>query len=353
MIRGAATYALIAVVTACGGIATACGGNMSTTSGEPVATAGTSCRLTITQDERGPGATIRGEGFAPDQPVALAFRTPGRAVVLTEADDVALRTDARGVFLARTSAGREDVGPVEVRASTDTCAASTDVTVTSNMFLAACVTAAPAKSSSPLAGRYREMVLADEPIGYWRFEEADGPTAFAEVGSDGVLEGGVTLAQPGVIGDSRSAHFDGIDEWVDIDDLVLSGDFTIEAWIFPCGNILDAEDSIVGQAGTGPDINLFDERPRLWDGGVDRVVAERPIDYGRWVHVAVTRRGSELVVFLDGVSAGTGTFESPFPVAAIGYGNGGRVFEGRLDEVAIYDHALAEDRLAAHVAATR
>jgi hypothetical protein len=346
MIRRAAACALIAAVAACGGAA-------PPTSGELVASAGKPCLLTVTQDERGAGATVRGEGFAPDRPVVLEFRTPGRTVALSEAEDVALRTDARGVFLTRTSAGREDVGPVEISASTDDCAASTGVTVTANMFLADCVTAMPAKSNSPIADQYRAMVLVDDPIGYWRFEDADGTVAHGDVGSDGVLEGGVTLAQPGVVTDSRSVHLDGTDEWIDIDDVVLSSDFTVEAWIFPCGDVLDAEDSIVGQAGTGPDINLFEERPRLWDGGVDRVVAERPIDYGRWVHVAVTRHGSEVTVFLDGVSAGTGTFESPFPVAAIGYGNGGRVFEGRLDEVAIYDHALAEDRLAAHVAATR
>ena len=307
----------------------------------------------VVQDERGPGASVRGEGFAPDQPVVLEFRTPGRLVALTEAQDVALRTDARGVFLTRTSAERQDVGPVEVTASTDGCAASTAVAVAANMFLPGCVTAAPAKSNSSIAEDYRVLVLADDPVGYWRFEEEDGTIAIGDVGSDGVLEGGPTLSQPGVIADSRSIHLDGIDEWIDIDDLVLSGDFTIEAWVFPCGNTLDFEDAIVGQAGEGPDINFFEERPRLWDGGVDRVVAGRTIDYGRWVHVAVTRRSSDLAVFIDGVSAGSGTFDSPFPVAAIGYGNGGRVFEGRLDEVAIYDHALAEAQLAAHVAATR
>src|SRR2546426_1498950 len=47
---------------------------------------------------------------------------------------------------------------------------------------------------------YSAQVLADNPVSYWRLDEASGTTAADQQGSNaGTITGGVTLNQPGVI----------------------------------------------------------------------------------------------------------------------------------------------------------
>ncbi len=60
--------------------------------------------------------------------------------------------------------------------------------------------------------RYATRVLADAPIGYWRFGEAPGaPRARDESPNrnDGTYSGGITLGQPGFHDGDTAALFDG------------------------------------------------------------------------------------------------------------------------------------------------
>ena len=66
-------------------------------------------------------------------------------------------------------------------------------------------------------GSYRDEVLADGPVGYWRLGESGGTTAASETGTNpGIYMNGVTLGRPGAItGDpSSAAGLDGIDDTV-------------------------------------------------------------------------------------------------------------------------------------------
>jgi hypothetical protein len=72
--------------------------------------------------------------------------------------------------------------------------------------------------------------------------------------------------------------------------------------------------------------------------------------HDRWVHVAITREGGRLDGYMDGRQVGTGMYLEPFPVSAVGWGNAG-LLRGLMDEVAIYDHSLSPERIAAHAAA--
>jgi hypothetical protein len=193
-------------------------------------------------------------------------------------------------------------------------------------------------------------VLADRPLHYWRFEETTGVEAADTAGPPAAAYAGApALGQPGAMEGSLSILLDGDDDWVDVADLTLAGDFTIEAWIFLCEEISDV-DVLMGQGRAGPDINFGDEDFRLWDGHRDPLVAEGPMPHDRWVHVVITRAAGRLDAFVDGRPAGTGTHDAPFPVATVGWGESG-LLRGMLDEVAIYDHALSPERIAAHAAA--
>jgi putative heme-binding domain-containing protein len=52
-------------------------------------------------------------------------------------------------------------------------------------------------------------------------------------------------------------------------------------------------------------MNFFGARLRLWSGEGDVVIADRPVEAGRWTHCAVTRDGGgKVAIYLDGEAAG-------------------------------------------------
>src|SRR5262245_23751456 len=93
------------------------------------------------------------------------------------------------------------------------------------------------------ARSYRDEVLLDHPIGYWRFDESAPTKAANEVamGAEGTFEGTVELLQPGALRDAQStgAHFDGEQvnpDRVDFGNLFGfegTAAFAIEIWIAP------------------------------------------------------------------------------------------------------------------------
>lgn len=83
---------------------------------------------------------------------------------------------------------------------------------------------------------WEREVLADDPEGWWRFEETSGATASDSSGNKtGTIQGGVTLGQPGGLhGPDRAFRFNGSTGYVDVvrrRRLASFDDWAIEAWI--------------------------------------------------------------------------------------------------------------------------
>jgi hypothetical protein len=81
--------------------------------------------------------------------------------------------------------------------------------------------------------------------------------------------------------------------------------------------------------------------------------------FRRWHHVVLVREGAKVRVFLDGNSVPEleGTVEGTLAAAAAAVFVGGRSdnssnFEGRLDEVAVFDRALSPVEIATHFKAS-
>jgi hypothetical protein len=75
-----------------------------------------------------------------------------------------------------------------------------------------------------------------------------------------------------------------------------------------------------------------------------------------WHQLVVTRAGSRVWMYQDGVSVGRGELAGPYPVKAICAGEINEldeVFGGWLDEIAFYDHRLPAKRVAEHAALGR
>lgn len=72
---------------------------------------------------------------------------------------------------------------------------------------------------------------------------------------------------------------------------------------------------------------------------------------GTWAHVALVKSGAQVQIFVDGVAAGTSRHEgaiAPVSVFRVGFdGFSGDGFDGRIDDVRVYDRALSNDEVAA------
>lgn len=217
---------------------------------------------------------------------------------------------------------------------------------------------------------YRAAILADLPIAYWRLGESVGPVAKDETGHfDGTYQGGCGVGVPGAIpGDANTAvSFDGTCT-IDVGDhfaFVGNAPYTIEAWAStaPTGTYhhlftreLRNNGPVDGYALLLPSpLTVFAERA---EGSKNHYTNAAPIPSGAvFTHLVATYDGATLRVFVDGgpqQAVGDSNAMNTVAIHAfIGSAGGSNFFEGVIDEVALYDKALAPDRIKAHYDAAR
>lgn len=124
-----------------------------------------------------------------------------------------------------------------------------------------------------------------------------------------------------------------------------SGDFTIEMWIRPAATISAIVSFYerwntygIGMTATATGkLSAFCQNSA---GNVFVSTGATTISASTWHHIAMTRQGTTLRTFLDGVQEGTATFTGMIePInepLSIGYDNSGtRYFNGNIDEIRI------------------
>jgi hypothetical protein len=213
------------------------------------------------------------------------------------------------------------------------------------------------------APSYRDEVLADMPLDYWRFDESDPPTA-ADLGSghhDGTYLGSLTLGAPGALlndPDTAVTFSGGSVDMGAILDLAGTQPFAIEFWMngTSTGGCLIAKatyDTMNGYAGymvnQHPSSNVLNY-DRIGQGS-DSVNVPEPAS-GSYTYVVVNYDGFTLRMYTDaneidnqpgGAMLNVNT--AHFLVGAFGpWGT----YRGSLDELAVYDHPLPVARIAAH-----
>lgn len=204
---------------------------------------------------------------------------------------------------------------------------------------------------------YRNAVLADSPIAYWEFDETSGTNAAdSSVNSfNGTYETGHTLATSSAAANLGTAvDFSGGYVSLGSHDLGSLAAYTVEAWIN-----LDSVagfSSLIATSATGAGsmaFNISDGKIDFSNGwGVQSGANTIAVD--TWYHVAVTKAGTSATIYINGsevangsVGAGPDSF-SNFNIGAWGTS---RKVDGTMDEVAIYNTALSDTRIAAHYAA--
>jgi hypothetical protein len=189
---------------------------------------------------------------------------------------------------------------------------------------------------------YADAVLASKPLAYWRLEDIDGTVALDSSGHGrtATFEGGFApflpgaeapgLSAPGRI--NRSVYLAGGRLKAPFERLPETA--TIEFWFW--SGLPDDARLAVGPASVG---GMF-IAPRTWH------------------HLARVHTPRNMKVYLDGqpvlhATAGVAPTGGPAWTFLATRDNGGPVFEGLIDEVAIYDRALDAAEIAAHLGATR
>src|SRR5262249_23948445 len=214
---------------------------------------------------------------------------------------------------------------------------------------------------------YRDLVLSRGGlVSYWRLGEASGTSALDSKGSNtGSYQNGVTLGAPGALTNdtNTAASFNGTSSRVSLPALASVGDFSIEGWSYlnsgatansNGNNALYANPSnvtLVPRPGTPS--TTTSAYASVWLNGVEYSVQPSGLQSNltTWVHWALTRSGSMLTLYRNGVPIGQRT-DLPAEATAnisgwIGAWGGASYFlNGRMDEVAVYNTALTSAQVA-------
>ncbi len=230
------------------------------------------------------------------------------------------------------------------------------------------------------------LAVGGKQKGVLTFAGDVSPVAASATYQSGVTrgaEGPRGPALPGFEADNKAASFSGIDKAPGDDRLTAeppiasTGDYTLEFWLFNSRDLAQPNSPAISgyvysrpgtptpanaQPGDHLGIGGVESSPRdklfFYNGGA-LVSGRTALPINTWHHVALVRSGDDVKVYLDGEVAtpeiqfnGAKNFDSNklvFGTRADGFAP----FQGRLDEVAIFDAPLAPAQVQAHYNAAK
>ncbi len=240
----------------------------------------------------------------------------------------------------------------------------------------------PRRSYPQLDVPYTKAILASKPFAYWRLDDLEATSAFdsSKNGRNGVYEGGVALYLPGTLlaGSStgrlinRAVHFAGGRLKAAIDG--LGENYSTQLWFWNglptearpiTGHLLSfgylqatgpgRADLYIGGTSAGAGRICFSSG----NGATRLLIGKSSIAPKTWHHLALVRKGRQVVVYLDGNPepeiSGEAEGDASARVQSIqvgGRSDGLAEFEGKIDEVAVFDRALSAQEIAEHVGAS-
>jgi len=207
---------------------------------------------------------------------------------------------------------------------------------------------------------YAAVVRADSPAAHWRLGETAGTVAADVLArSPGAYRGAFRLGQPGAIGgDADTAvGLNGSDAFVSVPHsgaLNTADVFTLEAWIKRATTQRSEGLLAKGSDGYKLYLNSSDYLVLRRNGTGD--IARSTIklsDRTGFHHVAATKSGSRVALYIDGVDRTGAVTNRTIPAnsGSLQLGSSSGFFNGSLDEVAVYPRALTAADIARHHAA--
>jgi hypothetical protein len=224
---------------------------------------------------------------------------------------------------------------------------------------------------APATQSYSATILEDEPAGYWRLGESSGDIAVDVTGAnDGIFLNGVTLGQPGALaGDAdTAAGFAGANlTKVDVawSDRLNATAFTVSLWAKVTGGGGTYRSPLTSRADFPQrGYIVYADPANVWQFWVGNAaggwasLSGPAVQNGTYAHLAGVYDGTTLLFYVNGVLAAESAVtlapndEAPLRIGAgATEGDGNFFFEGDIDEVAVFDKALGEDRILAHYVA--
>jgi putative membrane-bound dehydrogenase-like protein len=225
---------------------------------------------------------------------------------------------------------------------------------------------------SPAAshGAYAKAVLHSKPAAYWRLEEMAGRTARDTSGNEhhARYEDRIAFYLDGPPGNfsegaaNRAVHFAGGRLRADVPE--LGADYTVELWLwnglphavrgttaclFSRAEQEKGDFLLIGGTNTAPGRLVV-------HNGSTFISGQTTLPLKQWVHVAFVRTNHHVTVYLNGRRELEGELGPPLAGAGQLFFGGDPEnranLEGKLDEIAIYSRALAEEEIARHEAAS-
>ena len=276
----------------------------------------------------------------------------------------------RDLMQIRTGLGRRSAGIALVSRSHSDCFCAR-----AGLWLAgACVVAALSSVTRAVA----DCVPA--PAGIIGFWEGDGNAIDVVGGNNGILTSNATATAVGMVGSAFSLN--GTTSFIQIPDspVLHPTNFTIEAWV----NFASLNSTTSGGAGVGEQYIVFKQNTRSssFEGfALEKVTnssaqhvfhfvvigaagppsatinSTTAISTNVWYHVAAVRGSNYLQLYVNGSlqAQTTVAFPQDYGTLPLYFGTTGQTydgkFNGRLDEVSLYNRALSSDEIASIFAA--
>jgi hypothetical protein len=230
-------------------------------------------------------------------------------------------------------------------------------------------------SESTPASAYRDAVMQDGPLAYWRFEETSGPLATNETGGPSATYYGAVLGELGLFTGTRAVDLPTdagarVEVPLSANEFSFEGSspFTIELWVK--ARAFQQFNGLVACETTGPRRGwsiYADEMGRVsyqvWSAGEDGdseavvrgLVTSDRLVVGRFEHVVVTYDGSTAATYVNANKSTSSEPSSAPKGGALLLGarladgaKPGSFLDGVLDEVAIYAKVVDEARIRTH-----
>jgi hypothetical protein len=230
---------------------------------------------------------------------------------------------------------------------------------------------------------YDQIVMCDSPIAYWRLDETAGPTAHdVRDAYNGTYVGQVTFSTDGAVGGSTSVFLNSSDSphqgYVSVDTpagsplaFVGTAPFTLEVWAKPTA--IRGDNTLLSNVTT---VDAHKEGYTLYIGtpheagvdfsrfndGTEYIARDASVvmvtDPPSWYYLVATYDGDQTMkVYVNGNLIATNVSSAPIVPFACSFNIGASqcgatsYYQGYVDEVAVYDKALSQDRVSAHFGA--
>ncbi|MEO7299285.1 MAG: PVC-type heme-binding CxxCH protein, partial [Verrucomicrobiota bacterium] len=257
------------------------------------------------------------------------------------------------------------------------------------------VTGKSRRAMTDVQGDYPKAILAAKPVAFWRLNESVIPTAHDSSGNnhDAKFEDGVALYLPGASrtigfqppqpetpnafsGDqiNRAPHFAGGRLRSTLPQIKET--YSVELWFWngltnnarPVTGYLFSRGADGDKSAAGDHLGIGGTNQNELTGkliffnGNERntiLAGHTEISWREWHHVVLVREGKRVTIYLDGNTTPeiSGDADITFAPEEKSFFLGGRCdnfanLEGKLDEVAVYDHALKPEEISAHYKAS-